>query len=194
MEIKGERSLVSDSELIAGLFHFMAPTSFSKSLRALQAKGRPAGDEGDRGRRPEPRVCEHEELQKSWSHIILHRKDGEKPHASVFWRRVSAGSFFVPQRRWNSRKRGGKLCLFDEEPQSGAGEQVKGRFKNSFSLLLWLKYPLRRRNLHIPVTSQLFFPPSLFLSLYRSLLFFLPSPKNGSTHLILSSSKGQKIQ
>lgn len=62
MEIKGERSLVSDSELIAGLFRFMAPTAFSKSLRALQAKGRPAGDEGDRGKRLlEPRVCEREQ-------------------------------------------------------------------------------------------------------------------------------------
>lgn len=58
MEIKGERSLVSDSKLIAGLFRFMAPTTFSKSLWTLQAKGRPAGDEGDKGRRPEPRVCE----------------------------------------------------------------------------------------------------------------------------------------
>lgn len=58
MEIKGGRSLVSDSKLIAGLFHFMAPATFSKSLRTLQAKGRPVGDEGDKGIRPESRVCE----------------------------------------------------------------------------------------------------------------------------------------
>lgn len=137
MEIKGERSLVSDSKLIAGLFRFMAPTAFSKSLRALQAKGRPSGDDEDRGRDGWSQGCASasKTAQKLIPHNPPQKRRRKAPRPSILTTCLCRIFYFFlfPRKGGSHAKEEGNFVSLT---RSLKGEQLKGRFKNGFSLLL----------------------------------------------------------